>query len=241
MSALRAVPGNNEQMAESGVITPVRSAGLLWALTGTLRAVQGKRPVSDVRESVKMILRLFAGKEWSKLSEVKLAATKAYELSQNVGQSDPLGPVYRSVLALFGGELTIYLLEINSRALPETDKELLDMKEFVSMQSRTAEIMTKGLVGSLRLYPSLGKPSGQNIADVGKIASLVDAAVKGVKGFFVEKNQQIDYARKYIKTFGKSNANFMREWTQIASDFEKRSNTRRNSKQGGLRRKSLRR
>ena len=102
---LRNVPGNNVPAMgrpSPAVVTPAKGTSIFSALSSALRGVQGKRPVIDVREAVKMVLRVFADQDWSKLPEMQLASVKAYEASMSADEAEPLTHIYRSILEIFG-------------------------------------------------------------------------------------------------------------------------------------------
>ena len=205
---LRNVPGNNAMGGPaSAVVTPAKgSVSIFGALSSALRGVQGKRPVSDVRETVKMLLRVYSSQDWAKLPEVQLASVKAYEASMSADEAEPLTHIYRSILEIFGSGLSSLLIHDLAVVFPITIEELDGLRDVFASNARSAKAIPSMLKSLLRSYTKVKERSAQNIKDYEKIVALVAEAEAGIAAFYRYKAEQITAAKTFIKESAKANA-----------------------------------
>ena len=206
MSTLRNVPGNNVAAAPaSTVVTPAKGTSIFGALSSVLRSAQGKRPVSDARETVKMVLRVFAEQDWAKLPEVQLASVKAYEASMSADEAEPLTHIYRSILEIFGSGLSSIILNDLAVVFPRTIEELDGLKDVFASNARSVKAIPGSLKSLLRSYTKKER-SAQTIKDYEKIVALVAEAEAGIVAFYKSKAEQINAAKTFVKESAKANA-----------------------------------
>jgi hypothetical protein len=227
------------------IVTPAKkSTSLFNAVSGVLRSVKGKRPVSEVRETVKMILRVFSNQDWMRLTEIQSVSMKAYEESMSVAEAEPLTHIYRSILEIFGGGLSSILLSDSAISLPKTELELNNFTDFLKAHQRSAKDLVKPLNVLFKKYPTVKLRSEQNIADMTKIETLVNEALNGVNSFYSVKYEQIKAAKTFVRESARASlaaqkaaeramtaaAKTVRTTTKVAAVAGKRKTRRRKSR-----------
>jgi len=231
MSALRNVPGNNVAMG-SVVSTPAKERiSIFGALSSAIRSAKGKRPVSDARETVKMLLRVYSNQDWAKLTEVQLASVKAYEASMSADEAEPLTHIYRTILEVFGSGLSSLLIQDLSIVLPRTDGELNALKIVFAANARSAKDITRPLRSLFKTFPTIKERSKQNITDYEKIVTLVEEAEAGIASFYKAKGEQINAAKTFIRESARVNAAATRAAASAAAAASRKAATaaRRNT------------
>lgn len=220
MASLKNVPGNNAMggPAASAVSTPAKgSVSIFGALSSALRSAQGKRPVSDVRDTVKMLLRVYSSQDWAKLPEVQLASVKAYEASMSADEAEPLTHIYRSILEIFGSSLSTLLMIDLSVVFPRTIEELDGLKQLFASNARSAKAIPASLKSLLRSYTKVKERSAQNIKDYEKIVNLVTQAEAGIAAFYDSKAQQVNAAKTFIREAVRADAAAARTAASVAA------------------------
>lgn len=219
MSALREVPGNNVRMGgPSAVVTPAKAGiSIFGAISSVIRSAQGKRPVSEVRETVKALLRVYSLQDWAKLSEIQLASVKAYEASMTADEAEPLTNIYRNILLLFGSEISSLLLEDNAKPLPGTEEELNELKDLFAAHLSYIKSNTKPLKSHFKTFLTIKAHSEENIKSYEKIVGLVTEAEAGINSFYENKAAQIKAAKAFIKQVGKATAAITRAAASAAA------------------------
>ena len=241
-SVLAQVPGNNIQQASIILPTtpvmsvstpPKKSTTLFGTVTSAFRTIKGKRPISELRETVKMILRIFSNQDWAKLSEIQSVAMNAYEESMSSKNVEPLTHIYRNILEIFGSGLTSLLLADSSIPLPRTELELNALANFFKAHQRSVKDLAKPLNVLFKKYPTVKQRSEQNIADATKVETLVSEALNGVDSYYSMKSEQIKAAKTFIRENTKASAKAQRAMTAATRSVTK--NLLRNAVPGGKR------
>jgi len=171
--------------------------GATGAAAATLRSAQGKAPVSEARESVKSILRIFASKEWSKLTEVRTVSeaglAKLLALPKNA--RTPTDAIYQMIFESFGAYMSQSLLTLISMPVSNqinliNDDIRRNAHTFYDAQTRYGRILEK--------INDYAPKNAVNRAANDKIGELVKAAWFSIEQLFREREDSFVAARLFL-------------------------------------------
>lgn len=172
--------------------------GVTGAAAARIRAAQGKAPASEVRETVKSILRIFADrKEWSKLAEVRTVSEAALAKVLVIPEKARTATdnIYQMILETFGAYMSQTLLTVISMPISNQINLINDdirtlANIFYDAQSRYESI-------TLRINTYAAKNAVNREAN-NKIGELVKFAWFSIDQLFREREASFVSARVFL-------------------------------------------
>lgn len=172
--------------------------GATGAAAARIRAAQGKAPASEVRESVKSILRIFADrKEWSKLAEVRTVseAGLAKLLALPEKARTATDNIYQMILETFGAYMSQTVLAVISMPISNQINLINDdirnsARIYYDAQSRYEKI--RGQIDSYAAKNAVNRESNNRIGE------LVRLAWFSIEQLFREREASLVAARAFL-------------------------------------------
>jgi len=172
-----------------------------FSLTAIARSIQGKGPVSDVREKVKEILRIYGGQDWAKLRSryVQTSARTAKDAIMRNNKTDALSHIYVGLLDILGDSLpSVVLHEIDEVYTPDLG-QLNQMLERTKYNAKFAIDIFKPINTLITKFPTTKTRTPVELEALGKINQLLDEAKNGLRVFYAAKLADISLRLKAIK------------------------------------------
>jgi len=178
--------------------SPARSPFSLGAIA---RSLQGKAPVSDVREKVKEVLRIYGVQDWAKLKSryVQTTARLAKDAIMRNNKSDPLSHVYVGLLDILGDSLpTVILHDLDEVYSPDL-VALNQTVERTRYNAKFAVEIFKPVNKLIEKFPTTKERSPVELEALAKIEQLLTDAKNGIRVFYAAKLADINLHIKAVK------------------------------------------
>lgn len=200
------------------------------AAVATLRAARGKAPVSEVRESVKSILRIYASSNWVQLAEIGTVSKAVLEKLRAKPEKEKTATdaIYERILNTFGAYMPQILLWIISLPVPDQinliDRDLSRLTFSFNEAQRNYE----SIVLAIKSYAHKNE---LNMKANKTIGELVDAAWFGINQLYIQRADSFRVAQLFLKLHPKNKqaqvappnqvSHLTREQKEVLNDLDK--------------------
>lgn len=172
-----------------------------FSLRAMARSLQGKAPVSDVREKVKEVLRIYGAQDWAKLRSgyVQTTARTAKDaIMRNTG-TDALSHIYVGLLDILGDLLPSVIIHEIDEVYSSDLGELNQMSERTKYNAKFAIDIFKPINTLITKFPTTRTRTPVELESLDKIIQLLDEAKNGLRVFYAAKLADISLRVKAVK------------------------------------------